>query len=315
PLPPDLRSGLYGITVLGFLSFFSCISLQILLSWRMWEWSRRSTRPNQFFILIYNLFLADIQQSVAFILNARWLVEDGILVGTSTCWAQGWFVSTGDLASGVWCFFIGVHTFSSVVFRYRMKTSHFIAAIILNWVFIYAMAIIGVVLHPNDIYVRAVAWCWMNGKYQDLRLWLHYFWIFVFEFGTVLIYVAMYVTVQYRISNNFYSEKNQQAQHARSAAKLMIVYPIIYVICTLPLATLRMVSMTSTSTVTFGYFCFAGAMITSNGWLDVMLYTMTRRIMLFSDDPPSDSHDLEDAFQMPFSGNLGKRFGTKTTCE
>jgi hypothetical protein len=208
-----------------------------------------------------------------------------------------------------------VHTFASVVFDYRLKTLQFYAAVIAVWIFIYAMAIIGVAMHPDDIYVRAVAWCWMNSKYQDLRLWLHYFWIFIFEFGTVFIYLAMYMTVHYRIKTNFYAANSLQARRARSAAKLMIAYPIIYVICTLPLATLRMVSMTSHGSISFGWFTFSGSMITSNGWLDVFLYTLTRRIMLFSDAPPPDSCGIEDTFSMPFSGSMSKRFGTKTTCE
>jgi hypothetical protein len=154
----------------------------------------------------------------------------------------------------------------------------------------------------------------MNNKYNQLRLWLHYFWIFTFEFGTVLIYLAMWIALQYRLKANYYEANTNQAKHARTAAKLMIVYPIIYVICTLPLATLRMVSTTTHQSISFGWFCFAGAMITSNGWLDVVLYSMTRRIMLFSDDPPSDDYGVE-TFQMPFSGGDKPRFGTKTTCE
>jgi hypothetical protein len=124
----------------------------------------------------------------------------------------------------------------------------------------------------------------------------------------------MYIVIQYRIKSNYYVVNSMQAQHARTAAQLMIVYPIIYIICTLPLATLRMISMSSNSNLSFGWFCFAGAMITSNGWLDVLLYTMTRRIMLFSDSPPPDSCGIE-TFSMPFSGPTFRRFGTKTTCE
>ena len=33
--------------------------------------------------------------------------------------------------------------------------------------------------------------------------------------------------------------------------------------------------------VTFAELCIAGAMITSNGWLDVLLYSLTRRALLF----------------------------------
>jgi G protein-coupled glucose receptor regulating Gpa2/G protein-coupled glucose receptor regulating Gpa2 C-term len=222
-------------------------------------------------------------------------------------------VSIGDLASGAFCFFIGLHTFLAVVFNYKMSNWHFGLSIAGIWISVYALTIVGVAMHPEDIFVRAVSWCWMNSKYGNMRLWLHYFWIFTFEFGTVLIYIAMFVALQYRIKSNFYSGSTKQSEQARTAARLMIIYPIIYVICTLPLATLRMVSMASTTMPGFAWFCFAGAMITSNGWMDVCLYTLTRRIMLFSDEPPPDN-GLE-TFSMPFSGAPLKRFGNRTTCE
>jgi hypothetical protein len=143
---------------------------------------------------------------------------------------------------------------------------------------------------------------------------LHYFWIFIFEFGTIIIYIAMYITLHYRIKSHYYAASPRQLEHAQTALKLMIVYPIIYVICTLPLATLRMFSMASNRNLSFGWFCFAGAVITSNGWIDVLLYTLTRRIMLFSDDPPADLSGIE-TFSMPFSGPAFRRFGNQTTCE
>jgi hypothetical protein len=218
------------------------------------------------------------------------------------------------MASGVFCFFIGVHTFASVIFDFRLTNARFGVAIACLWLWIYVLAITGVAIHPHDFYVRAVSWCWVNSKYGTLRLWLHYFWIFTFEFGTVIIYVTMFVGIRFRIRSNFYKGPDQIKQ-ARSAMKLMVVYPIIYVICTLPLATLRMISMTSKlqHPIPYGWFCFAGAMITSNGWLDVLLYSMTRRILLFSDDPPEDSYGIE-TFQFPFGSGVSKRFGTKTTC-
>jgi hypothetical protein len=90
PLPSSLRSGLAAVTIFGFLSFFASVSLFTLLTLRLIKWSRKSKTPNQFVVLIYNLVLADIQQSIAFLLNTRWVVENSITVGTSGCWAQGW---------------------------------------------------------------------------------------------------------------------------------------------------------------------------------------------------------------------------------
>jgi hypothetical protein len=151
----------------------------------------------------------------------------------------------------------------------------------------------------------------VNPKYNGIRLWLHYFWIFVFEFGTVVVYTAMILALRVRVQTNFYRSA-ERTRHAQDAAKLMIAYPIIYVVCTLPLATLRMYSMANPDIkISGGWFCFAGAMITSNGWLDVLLYTMTRRITLFSDEPPPTDNGIESFF-VPWKKDS---FGTETTCE
>ena len=100
------------------------------------------------------------------------------------------------------------------------------------------------------------------------------------------------------------------AEQAQEAAKLMVAYPLIYVVCTLPLATLRMYQEARSRTVSAKWFCLAGAMITSNGWLDVILYVLTRRITLFSDDPPDDNGI--ETFRAPWM--TGDVFGTETRC-
>lgn len=66
----------------------------------------------------------------------------------------------------------------------------------------------------------------------------------------------------------------------------MIIYPTIYVLCTLPLAAGRMAAMTG-RVIPYWYYCLAGAAITSCGWLDVLLYAFTRRAIVFSDAPPA----------------------------
>ncbi|KAK0776214.1 hypothetical protein LTR02_018127, partial [Friedmanniomyces endolithicus] len=102
PLPPTLHRGLIAVAVLGFLSFLTSLALLCRLGYRLVTWKRKSqARVNQFTILLFNLVFADVQQSVAFLLNTEWLRRNALDVASPTCWAQGWFVSTGDLASGL----------------------------------------------------------------------------------------------------------------------------------------------------------------------------------------------------------------------
>ncbi|PQE32053.1 integral membrane protein [Rutstroemia sp. NJR-2017a WRK4] len=306
PLPDVLSHGLVAVATFGLLSFFCSTSLFLYLTYRLVTWKKAGTSPmNQFLFLIYNLLFADIQQALAFLLNIRSLKDNGIIVGTSTCWAQAWFVSVGDLASSVFISAIACHTFFSVVKSYRPPNYAFYIGIAACWIFIYGLAVIGIALHPHDFYVRAAAWCWINDEYQSERLWLHYFWIFVAMFSTILIYTFIFIFLR--------TKSRQPGAHAdilHGAQPLMILYPLIYTICTIPLAAGRIASLAGAE-VTLGYFCVAGSMIACNGWLDVLLYASTRADIVFSEFPPSEDTGLET---FAFMGK-GHMLGTTTVIQ
>lgn len=59
----------------------------------------------------------------------------------------------------------------------------------------------------------------------------------------------------------------------------MVMYPAVYVILTLPIAVGRMVAMTGTPMPDV-FFVIAGSLLTSCGWIDALLYALTRRILV-----------------------------------
>ncbi|KAL0936386.1 uncharacterized protein CTRU02_208601 [Colletotrichum truncatum] len=388
PLPSVLRRGLTAVSFFGFLSFLTTTALFFVLTYRLLSWyfspapdlpqrmsdernpdaalaeemglpetvyeagNRKKTKrdaPNQFLILIYNLLLADIQQALAFLLNASWLVKDGIMVGTSTCWAQGWFVSTGDLASSVFITTIAVHTYLSVVRQYKLPTWGFYTMILSVWFFIYALAVAGIIITNNGaddggLYVRAAAWCWVNVRYEAMRLYLHYLWMFVSFFVTAILYILIFNHIRRTdpslqlpsSSNNSSSSKNtrgrrmshaqtlsqsgipktsaqqqQQQQQASSPSNAghhpaFLIYPIIYILCTAPLALGRVITMAGKE-VSLAYFCLAGAMIASNGWLDVLLFSTTRHVIIFGASPDYEDTGLDTFAFMRTPAN--RRYG------
>ncbi|KAF2856820.1 integral membrane protein-like protein [Plenodomus tracheiphilus IPT5] len=310
PLPKHIHPWLRAVVALGFISFIASVSLLVVLIYKLVRWRIKSKRSNQFVILIFNLLWADLQQSLSFLLNVEWLRIGWVQVENPICFAQGWLVSTGDLGSGVWCFMIGLHTFASVILDYRLKPRTFYLAIFFLWAFILGVSSIGIGLHPRNLYVRSGVWCWIHHDLKALRLWTHYVWIFIFEFGTVLIYALIYTILVHRLRNGYYT--SIEAKRVRSIANLMVVYPLVYVICTIPLASARMAAM-SGNPPSLARLCLAGAMITSNGWLDVLLYTCTRRIMIFSDEPPSNNLGI-DTFAA-FWAEKPRRFGGECTIE
>jgi hypothetical protein len=75
-------------------------------------------------------------------------------------------------------------------------------------------------------------------------------------------------------------------------ARYMVLYPITYVILSLPLAAGRMASMTG-KTLPISYYCTAGALMTSSGFVDAILYAITRRVITLSDEPQQPSWNME----------------------
>lgn len=124
---------------------------------------RQRSPPNQFLLLIFNLLLADMHQGVAFFLNAVWLQHDQVRVGTATCFAQGLFISTGDLASSCFITTIAVHTYLSVVRRYRPSHRTLYCAIAAVWLFVYLISTLPIAATRNGLssggfFVRAGSW-------------------------------------------------------------------------------------------------------------------------------------------------------------
>jgi hypothetical protein len=125
-------------------------------------------------------------------------------------------------------------------------------------------------------------------------------------FSTVLIYIVIFVTLQTRSRQQTLSSAT-----VHGATPLMILYPLIYVICTSPLAIGRIVGLAGVD-VSLEYFCAAGTMIACNGWLDVLLYASTRAEIVFSDYAPGEETGL-DTFR--FLGKNSHKMGTVTTIE
>lgn len=103
------------------------------------------------------------------------------------------------------------------------------------------------------------------------------------------------------------ASKNLPPVPASARHPTFLLYPLIYVLCTAPLAAGRIASMAGND-VSLAYFCFAGSMIASAGWLDVALYSSTRRAIVFSGEaPPSQDTGIETFAFMRTP--VGRKFG------
>ncbi|KAK0620395.1 G protein-coupled glucose receptor regulating Gpa2-domain-containing protein [Immersiella caudata] len=320
-LPSSHRQGLVIVAVLSGLSLVTSTLALLYLTFKLTRWHirtgrapkapsdnvpeapfikdafsirdpaklRQKSQVNQFVVLILNLLLADIHQAAAFLINAIWARYNIIDVDSPACFAQGWLVSTGDLASSCIIAAIAFHTYLAVVWNYKPPQWAVYSTMVGLWVFDYALAIIGPAITSNGrdyggFYVRAAAWCWMNIHYETYRLVFHYLFIFICFALTSVLYILIFFYIRRRPSP---AGNNHGGHH-----KAFLLYPVIYVICTAPLALGRILTMAGVK-VPISYFYAAGALIASNGWLDALLWGVTRQRLLFGSEVDSEDTGLD----------------------
>ncbi|KAH6620287.1 G protein-coupled glucose receptor regulating Gpa2-domain-containing protein [Boeremia exigua] len=278
PLTPLYRTGLIPVTLFATMSLLSVTTLLVFITHRLVSWRkhyREYVGYNQYVILIYNLLLADLQQAIAFVMSFHWLRINKILAPTAPCFIQAWFLQIGDVSSGFFVLAIAVHTWLGVVKGYKMPYKWFVVSILCLWGFALLLTVLGPLMYRDRYFGRAGGWCWVSTDYQSERLWLHYLWIFIVEFGTIGIYGHIFIHLRGRIQTIM----NNNTTKLTRATKFMVMYPAVYVILTLPIAVGRMVAMTGTAMPDV-FFCIAGSLLTSCGWIDALLYTLTRRILV-----------------------------------
>jgi hypothetical protein len=292
PLPHDYHYGLIVVGICGLASFLSTLTLFSFLAYRFLTWRahyKTFIGYNQYIVLFLNLVFADLLQATSFLISFYWIAQDAILAPTHACTSQGFLLHFGDVASAFFVFSIAVHTCATAALGKRISYSKFTIGIGVTWFFALFLTIIGLALHGERYFVRAGAWCWVSDDYETERLFCHYLWLFLVQFGMILVYLFTFFRLRSNTSRAFVGQRGNNGsipnQHTVDAVnrvtKLMMIYPVVYIMLTLPLSSARMWSMAHNgkgiSDITA---CTVGALLASCGWVDCLLYTLTRKRLL-----------------------------------
>lgn len=325
PLPYGIRYGMVVLGTCGLLSLLSTFSLFLFFTHRMINWRRFSAHSlarTQVFVLIYNLFIADILQASSFVISFWWVSKNKLVGPNMICDTQGLLIQIGDVASGLWALAIALHTFFNIVGQKNIAHRTFVTLVLLLWSFILILAAIGPIRGSEDFFVPAGAWCWVNNHNHTERLYFHYLWIFASELGSVALYTFMFYYLRIRIktsmpqkivansntcsspavnisfvqhNNTLLSAKSTtltpgvQNLKSFSASRTYILkssrHMVIYTLAYLAL-TLPLAAGRALNMVgkepPIGYFTAAGILIACSGFVDVTLYVGTRRLLLTS---------------------------------
>ncbi|KAB8254446.1 G protein-coupled glucose receptor regulating Gpa2-domain-containing protein [Aspergillus pseudonomiae] len=285
PLVGGDRAGFIAMGVIALCSFISTLCLLSFLTYRFIFWKRYYKRPlaaNQYVVLIYNLLLIDIQQATAFLLCLHWVSRGYVYYPSAVCVLQGWWIQVGDPGSGLFIMAIAMHTGAVVLRGRQLPHRTFVCCVVALWAFIIVLGLIPVGLFGSKTFVISEAgWCWLGPEHETERLWAHYLWIFLAEFGTVVFYGMLFFHLRRRMNQAAVLRQRHQESLKRlnRVVIYMVIYPIVYLVLSLPLAAGRM-STARHIVQSRGYFAVAGSLMALSGLVDVAVYALTRRHLL-----------------------------------
>ncbi|EPQ65674.1 Bgt-3780 [Blumeria graminis f. sp. tritici] len=358
PLPESIRNGMIALGTCGLISLLCTVSFFLFFTYRMIYWeqiSSNSAARIQVFLLIYNLFIADIIQASSFVTSFWWISQNKLIGPNLVCDIQGLLIQIGDVASGLWALAIAIHTFVNIVGQKTVSHRTFITLVASLWVFIIILAGIGPIRIRSGFFVPAGAWCWVNSKHDAERIYLHYLWIFISQLGSVGLYTFIFFYLRLRINANspipralplhqsvlygntgilnepaYANPTNQNYQmnpdprtsnclpnsfatsrtYILKSASHMVVYTLAYLVLTLPLAVGRAASMAGFN-VPPEFFAAAGTLMACSGFVDVVLYVGTRRLLVMNglhrtirDDAQQNMNSCYDSRSSNVSGQL-----------
>lgn len=125
----------------------------------------------------------------------------------------------------------------------------------------------------------------MTTQHPSLRLWTHYFWIFAAQFFNLVLYAIMFFQLRRRMAQSkiLGQSYTESLRRLNRVVSYMVLYPIVYIVLTLPLSAGRMVSVSGHSP-SVAYFCVAGALMTLSGFCDTLQYTLTRKSIVLDSE-------------------------------
>lgn len=149
-----------GVGLVACASVIATTSLLSFLTYRMIFWRRYYKRPlaeNQYVVLIYNLVLADLQQSLGFLICLVWTSQGKSQYHTAACYLQGWFIQVADPGSGLFILAIAIHTIAVILRGRQLPYRVFCGCIVGLWTFILVLGFIPIGLWGKDSFVVSEA--------------------------------------------------------------------------------------------------------------------------------------------------------------
>ncbi|GAA6055876.1 hypothetical protein JCM3770_001537 [Rhodotorula araucariae] len=291
------QAGVLAVAIAGTTSLVLLLSLSGYVALLLWRYRRgrqaghveKETRAIRFLASTHgvgfiSLLCGDLLQATGFCMNYYWVARDSLpssMHPTALCTAQGVILQCGDLGSAFSTLIICINLFLILVCQMIPTLRTVLCAIASAWTMVGVFAVIGPATHPGGpgvqpFYGAAGGWCWMNSAYQSERLTCHYLWVFLVAGTTLILYSIMAVQIWWR--RRQLGGGAPLSTGTTGVAKVMMLYPTIYVVSVLPLAVYRCATMAGHNWPI--QYALAGGFIWAlSGTGDCITYAFTRHIV------------------------------------
>lgn len=246
-----------------------------------------------FGIMFMNLVFADFIQALGFGMNYVWIKQPNVSCVAhecaTMCTFQGVLIQLGDLASAYSNLMIAIQTYVILIFSWHLPLWSAWVSIPALWTIVGAFSFIpptvnGTWSGSHPFYTWTGAWCWINEDYGPLRLYLHYFWIFVAAFASIALYGHIFFSLRLHLrssragSHGIIPVADPHRKKLERKAEGMLMYPTGFIVMILPLSAYRLAALAGHD---WGITAagVAGSMYCLSGFVDVLLFGITRSII------------------------------------
>lgn len=287
---------LVGESTAALASFIATLSLSTLLFHRLFVRRPRHTAflpHNQYVVLLLNLICADFFQASGFVISFYWIAKDSILSPHVACAVQGSLITFGDLASAFFILLIAAHTYVTAALGLRIEYSTFYVAICMAWVVAFSLFSMGVAIGKDKFLERIDRWCTFNSRYLAEHVSMHACWLFLSMAGITVLYALTFFKLRRKTSHLFAGQSEVghglangiTVQSVNRITKLMMLYPIVYITLVLPAFAIQGWNITHGDQSVEGdgggtLGRVSAMLIASCGWVDCLLYTLTRKRLI-----------------------------------
>ncbi|KAH7099290.1 hypothetical protein BKA62DRAFT_710552 [Auriculariales sp. MPI-PUGE-AT-0066] len=301
PLPPFLS-----ISVAGFISLFAVLCLLVYM---LFQYIRRTAAERagetsamgekHMTAYFYSLLFASMLKALSVIMSLRWTYMP--MEAGAFCTMQAGLKLAGNVGTATWSMVIALHIFNMLFLSLRPIKWSLPAVLGGVWSLLLADVLIGPAVfsnfyRPYDGSDSDGTSCWIGAPHSTARFLFEYFPTGLTIFSSILLLTAtllhlrgnvVYINGRIKLRLRLHGDDAWHNEQVRdnldrnilATVQRMIWFPVSYFILWLPVGISRLMQL-SGDEQPFAYVAFSLVVYALTGFADVLLFVLTRNVVL-----------------------------------